>query len=90
MTTKRVSQWIENLSRIYRTDREHRNLSRWIEEAVEIVSSRNLEISMDQEAVKILSRRKPEISMDRKVVKKVESIGKFLDGLRICQGFIEK
>ena len=65
---KRVSQWIENLSRIYQADREHRNLSRLIEEVIENVSSRNLEILMDREAVEILLRRNLEISMDRDAI----------------------
>ena len=48
---------LKNLSRIYRADREQRNLARWIEEAVKIPSRRNPEISMDRESIEMLSRR---------------------------------
>ena len=41
------------MSRIYRADREQRILAQWIEEAVENLSRRNPEISMDQEFVEI-------------------------------------
>ena len=55
-TAKGSSWWIEDLSRIYQSNKEQRNFSRWIKRAVENVSSRNPEISMDREAVKMLSR----------------------------------
>ena len=45
------------LSRIYRADREQRNLGQWIKEAIENVLSKNPEILMDQESVEMLSRR---------------------------------
>ena len=54
-----MSRWIENLSRIYRVDKEHRNLSRWIEVAVENVLSRNPEISMDQRSYRDSIEKKP-------------------------------
>ena len=57
------------MSRIYQAYREHKNLSRWIKEAIENVSSKNLEILMDREVIELLSRRNVEISMDRKAVK---------------------
>ena len=54
---KRMSRWIKNLLKIYQVDKEHKNLSQWIEKAVENVLSRNPEISMDREAVEMLLRR---------------------------------
>ena len=65
---KRRSQWIENLSRIYRADREQRKLARWIEEAIELLLRWNLEILLDQETVELLSRSDLEILMDRRSV----------------------
>ena len=34
-TAKGWSRWIEDLSRIYRADKEHKNFAQWIEEVVE-------------------------------------------------------
>ena len=67
------SRWIEDLSCIYRANREYKNFARWIEDAVEILSRMNPKISMDRKAVEILSRRKPEILMDRESVKMLSS-----------------
>ena len=61
--------WIENLLRIYRLDREIRKLARWIEEAVENLSRRNPEISMDQESVKICQEKEKERLNRRESVK---------------------
>lgn len=46
-------RWIENQSQSYRADRKIRNMAWWIEEAIENLSRRNPEISMDQEFVEI-------------------------------------
>ena len=54
---KQRARWIEDLSSIYRADREQGILAQWIKEAVEILSRRNPEISMDQEAFEKLSIR---------------------------------
>ena len=56
--------WVENLS----SRQKAHKLSRWIEEAIENVSRRNPETSIDREAVETLSRRNQEISMDREAV----------------------
>ena len=52
------SWWIEDLSRIYQADRELRNFPRWIEEAIENLLRRNLEISMDRESVEIYREKR--------------------------------
>ena len=76
-TAKRVSRWIKNLSRIYQADRKHRNMPRWIEEALENVLSKNPEILMDRKAIEMLLRRQ-------------RAQEKFLNGSRIYWGSIEK
>ena len=48
---KQRARWIEDLSSIDQVDRVQGILARWIEEAIEIILRRNLEISMDREAV---------------------------------------
>ena len=57
-------RWIENLSKSYQADRMLRNLARWIEEAVENLSRRNPQISMDRESIEVLSRLKKESSIE--------------------------
>ena len=95
---KRMSRWIKNLLRIYQVDKEHKNLSQWIEKAVENVLSRNPEISMDREAIEMLSRRQraqENSSMDwesvedllRKEKDKLDRKESFEDLSRSCQAW---
>ena len=56
-TAKGWSRLTEDLSRIYRVDREHKNFAQWIKEIVEKLSRDNPKISMDEEFVENLSRR---------------------------------
>ena len=49
-------QWIENLSRICQTDKEHKILARSIDLSVEKLSRSNLEISIEEVSVQILSK----------------------------------
>ena len=65
-----------NLLRIYRANREQRNLACWIEEAVKILSRRNPKISMDREFVEMLLTKEKECSIERESVR---------DLLRSCQ-----
>ena len=51
------SRWIENLSRMYRADREHKNWARWIDIVVKKLWRSNLEISIEETCVELLSRR---------------------------------
>ena len=51
------SRWIKNLSRMYRENKEHRNLARWIDLAVEKLSMSNPKISIEETCVELLSRR---------------------------------
>ena len=90
----RICRWQKeglDVSRIYQPDKEQRKLARWIEEAVELLSRWNLEISLDWETVEILSRNDPKISMDRRSVKilsrRQRAQEKFLDGSKICRSF---
>ena len=46
-----------------------RNLTRWIKEAVEKLSRRNPEISMDRESIKKLSRPEEESSIERNLLR---------------------
>ena len=41
-----------------------RNIARWIKEAVENLSRRNPQISMDRESIEVLSRLKKESSIE--------------------------
>ena len=50
------SRWIENLSRMYRANKEHRNLALWIDLDVKKLSRSNPEISIEETCVKLLSR----------------------------------
>ena len=73
LSMAKISRWIENLSKIYRPDRELRKLARWIEEVVEILSRRNPKISMDRECDKIYREKKKE-GLDRR--KSVEDLSR--------------
>ena len=73
LSTAKTPRWIEKLSRIYRRDRELKNLAWWIEEAVDILSRRNLETSMDWKSVKICREKEKE----------------GLDRSEICRGSVE-
>ena len=56
LSTAKSPRWIEKLSRIYRPDKDLRNLARWIEETKNL-SRRNPKISMDRESVKICQEK---------------------------------
>ena len=61
---------------MYRANREHRNLARWIEEAVKNLSRRNLEVLMDQDSIKICREKKKEGLDRRESVEKLSRLRK--------------